>query len=53
MTVKLDIYTATVSVVAANSMRGRGCMMALMTGGVGVVLFVFKEEFNALAKDEI
>ena len=52
-TVTLDIYTAAMPVAATNSMTGRGCLMQLMTGDVGLVLFVFKEDFNAFAMDEV
>ena len=53
MTVVLELYTATVSVAATNSTTARWCLTWLMGGVVGVILFVFKDEFNAFAESEI
>ena len=53
ITVALEMYTAVVSVASKNATRARGCVMQLMGGSCGVVLYVCKDEFNAFADSGI
>ena len=53
MTVLLEIYTAVVMVASSNTSRARGCVLRVMGGSYGVVLYVCKDEGNAFADSEI
>ena len=52
-TVKLELVHSAISVVAMNSLKGCWCLMRLMTGKIGLVVFMAEEPSFVFVKDEV